>query len=137
MYAFSGLVGVLIQAGGIGPLVKTFGESALVQIGFAAMAAGFVLMSGVYYIPYLLLAIALLTFGHAVLRPSLTSLITKRVARTRQGMVIGLMQSLMSITQIVAPICAGILIQNQFLGTWAWTGGLVCGVGLSLIAAAK
>jgi len=137
VYAFSGLVGVLIQAGGIGALVKTLGESRLVQIGFATMAVGFVVMSGVYYIPYLLLAIALLTFGHAVLRPSLTSLITTRVARTRQGMVIGLMQSLTSIAQIVAPIFAGVLIQNHFLSTWAWAGGLVCGVGLSLIAAAK
>jgi len=137
VYAFSGLVGVLIQAGGIGPLVKTFGESRLVQMGFTTMAVGFVLMSGVFYIPYLLLAIALLTFGFAILRPSLTSLITNRVARTRQGMVIGLMQSLMSIAQIVAPVFAGILIQHQFLSTWAWAGGLVCGIGLSLIASAK
>jgi multidrug resistance protein len=137
VFAFSGLVGILIQAGGIGPLVKTFGESRLVQMGFATMAVGFALMSGVYYIPYLLLSIALLTFGHAILRPSLTSLITSRVARTRQGMVIGLMQSLMSIAQIVAPVFAGILIQNHFLGTWAWAGGLVCGIGLSLIASAK
>jgi hypothetical protein len=46
VFAFSGLIGVLIQGGGIGRLVKTFGESRLVQIGFATMAAGFVLLGG-------------------------------------------------------------------------------------------
>src|SRR5262245_9386372 len=39
--AFSGLIGVLIQGGGIGSLVKAFGENRLVQMGFATMAAGF------------------------------------------------------------------------------------------------
>jgi MFS transporter, DHA1 family, tetracycline resistance protein len=137
LFAFSGLVGILIQGGGIGPLIKTFGESRLVQMGFATMAGGFLVMGSVYYIPYLLLAIALLTFGNAILRPSLTSLITNRVARHRQGMVIGLMQSLMSISQIVAPVFTGILIEHHFLSTWAWAAGAVCGIGLSLIAIAK
>ena len=120
----------------MGRLVKAFGESRLVTIGFTTMAVGFALMSVVSYIPYLLLAITLLNFGNAVLRPSLTSLITRAVARHRQGMTMGLMQSTMSIAQIVAPVVAGTLIGHQFLGTWAWAGGLICGIGLSLIAAA-
>jgi DHA1 family tetracycline resistance protein-like MFS transporter len=129
VFAFSGLIGVLIQGGGIGRLVKTFGESRLVQIGFATMAAGFVLLAGVHAIPYLLVAIALLTFGSAILRPSLTTLITTHTPRHRQGMVIGLMQSLMSIAQIVAPVIAGVLIQTQFLSTWAVAGSLFCAIG--------
>lgn len=137
VFAFSGLVGILIQAVLIGRLVKSLGESRLVQLGFVCMAAGSVLLGGVHYIPYLLLAITFLTFGSAILRPSLTSLITKRVARNRQGMAIGLMQSLMSVSQIVAPVIAGLLIQHHFLSTWAWTGGLVCAIGFSLIAATR
>jgi MFS transporter, DHA1 family, tetracycline resistance protein len=137
VFAFSGLVGILIQGGGITRLVRTFGERRLVEIGFATMAIGFALLGFVYRIPYLLIAIAFLTFGSAVLRPCITSLITTRAARHRQGMVIGLMQSLMSIAQIVAPFIAGALIQHHLLSTWAWAGALVCGVGLSLIATAK
>jgi multidrug resistance protein len=136
VFAYLGLVGIFVQ-GVIGRLVKALGENRLVWIGFATMALGFALMSFVSYIPYLLLAITLLNFGNAVLRPSLTSLITKAVARHRQGMTIGLMQSTMSIAQIVAPVVAGTLIQHQFLGMWAWSGGLICGLGLSLIAAAN
>jgi multidrug resistance protein len=134
VFAFSGLIGVLIQGGGMGHLVKAFGESRLVQMGFAAMMAGFALLAAVRGIPYLLLAIALLTFGSAILRPSLTALITTRAARHRQGMVIGLMQSLMSVSQIVAPVIAGLLIQTQFLSTWAFAGTLFCAIGWTIIA---
>jgi DHA1 family tetracycline resistance protein-like MFS transporter len=133
VFAFSGLVGVLIQGGGMGRLVKAFGESRLVKIGFAAMAAGFALMAAVQGISYLLVAIALLTFGSAILRPSLTALITMRAARHRQGMVIGLMQSLMSVAQIVAPVVAGGLIQAQLLSTWAFAGSIFCTIGWALI----
>src|SRR6516225_325773 len=129
LFAFSGLIGAMIQGGGIGSLVKKFGEGKLVQMGFAGMGLGFALLSGAHQISYLLVAIALLTFGSAILRPSLTSLITTRAARHRQGMVIGLMQSLMSIAQIIAPVIAGVLIQGQLLATWALAGGVFCAAG--------
>jgi len=64
-------------------------------------------------------------------------LITTRAARHRQGMVIGLMQSLMSIAQIIAPVIAGILIQKQYLSIWALAGTTFCAVGWSLIAATR
>jgi MFS transporter, DHA1 family, tetracycline resistance protein len=137
VFAFSGLIGAMIQGGGMGSLVKRFGEGKLVQMGFAGMGLGFALLSGAHQISYLLIAIALLTFGSAILRPSLTSLITTRTARHRQGMVIGLMQSLMSIAQIIAPVIAGILIQKQYLSIWALAGTTFCAVGWSLIAALR
>jgi DHA1 family tetracycline resistance protein-like MFS transporter len=137
VFAFSGLIGVLIQGGGMGRLVKMFGESRLVQIGFATMAVGFALLAGVHGIPYLLVAIALHTFGGSVLRPSLTTLITMSAARHLQGRVLGLMQSLMAIAQIVAPVIAGFLIQSQFLRTWALAGSFFCAVGWALIALVK
>ena len=137
VFAFSGLIGAMIQGGGIGSLVKTFGEGKLVQVGFGSMAVGFALLSGSHQITFLLVAIVFLTFGSAVLRPSLTSLITSRAARHRQGMVIGLMQSLMSIAQIIAPLIAGLLIQKQYLSMWALAGSLFCAIGWSLIATTR
>jgi DHA1 family tetracycline resistance protein-like MFS transporter len=137
VFAFSGLIGVLIQGGGIGSLVKAFGENKLVQAGFATMAIGFVLLSGVHGIPYLLIAIGLLTFGSAILRPSLTTLITMRAPRHRQGHVIGIMQVLMAMAQIVAPVVAGFLIQTQLLSTWAFAGSIFCAIGWGLIASMR
>jgi MFS family permease len=121
----------------MGSLVKRLGEGKLVQMGFAGMGLGFALLAAAHNVSYLLVAIALLTFGSAILRPSLTSLITQRAARHRQGMVIGLMQSLMSIAQIIAPVIAGVLIQKQYLSVWALAGTTFCVVGWSLIAAMR
>jgi MFS transporter, DHA1 family, tetracycline resistance protein len=137
VFAFSGLVGILIQGGGMGRLVKVFGENRLVELGFATMAVAFALLAAIQGIPYMLLAIALLTFGSAILRPSLTTLITLRAARHQQGMVIGLMQVLMSVAQIVAPLICGFLIQGHFLSTWALAGSVFCAIGWSLIAIMK
>jgi MFS family permease len=117
----------------MGRLVKMVGESRLVQLGFATMAVSFALLAGVHGIPLLLAAIGLLTFGSAVLRPSLTSLITMRAARHQQGMVIGLMQSLMAIAQIIAPVIAGFLIQGQLLAVWALAGSVFCATGWAFI----
>jgi hypothetical protein len=52
-------------------------------------------------------------------------------------MIMGLMQSLMSVAQIVAPIIAGFLIQTQFLSTWAVAGSLFCAIGWALIIVIK
>src|SRR6185503_17996165 len=59
VFAFSGLIGVMIQGGGMGSLVKAFGESRLVQIGFATMAAGFALLAAVQGIASMLIGVAL------------------------------------------------------------------------------
>jgi MFS family permease len=129
LFAFSGFIGVLIQGGGMGRLVKTFGESSLVQTGFITMAISFALLAGIHGIPMLLVAIGLLTFGSSVLRPSLTSLITMRAARNRQGMVLGITQVLMAIAQIIAPVIAGFLIQGELLAAWAIAGSIFCVAG--------
>ncbi len=133
VFAYAGLIGVVIQAGFIGKLVHIFGEVHLVKIGYISMFLGFVLLGWVHTIPFLLIAVAILFFGSSVLRPSLMSLITQNTKRSQQGMAVGLTQSLMSVAQITAPMLSGILIQHLFLSLWAWVGALVSGAGLFLI----
>ena len=70
-------------------------------------------------IPSLLAASGIYSYGTGVLRPSLTSLITQKVGREEQGVVLGLTQSLFSIAQITAPVLAGFLIGQQQLAAWA------------------
>ena len=123
---YSGLLGVVVQ-GSIrsGWPVRKFGEVRLVTIGFAAGAIGYALLGFAYGIPVLLLAAAFSSVGNGVVRPSLTSLITQQVRRDEQGVVLGLNQSLQSISQIVGQALAGWLIDRQWLSTWAfWAAGV-------------
>ncbi len=133
VFAYSGLIGLIIQAGLIGVLVKAFGEARLVRAGFVSMLAGFVVMAWAVGLTELLVSITVLSFGSSIVRPSLTSLVTQRVGRNQQGMSMGLMQSLMSTAQIIAPVLAGVLIQRGYLSLWAWVGAAVCGLGMLLI----
>jgi MFS family permease len=132
IFAYVGFLGIILQGGLIGRLVRRFGEVKLVDSGFISATVGFALIGFTYRIPSLLAASTLASFGTGVLRPALTSLITQRAGREEQGVVLGLTQSLMSVAQIVAPIIAGFLIDRQLLTTWALVGAAVSAIGVVL-----
>ncbi len=133
LFAYVGLLGMIIQGALIGRLVKLFGESRLVMTGFFLMGIGFMYLGWTFDIPQLLAAVTITFVGMSVLRPSLTSLITQKAGRRRQGMALGMTQSFMSISQIAAPFLSGFLIQHRFLTPWAWVGVLTSGCGLMLL----
>jgi len=130
IFAYVGLLGIIIQGALIGRLVKRWGEAWLVKIGFLCMGIGFLYLGGSFTVPHLLAAVTIGFVGMSVLRPSLTSLITQKIGRAQQGTVLGLTQSLMSISQVVAPLVSGVLIQHQSLTLWTWIGALSSGSGL-------
>ena len=135
VFAYVGLLAVIIQGGLIGRLVARFGEKKLVRAGFFCMVAGSVLLGFIQTVPLLLVAVTISFFGSSVLRPSLTSRITQRIGKEHQGVVLGVAQSLTSISQIIAPVLSGLLIGHRFLSVWAWTGALFSGIGLLLTQA--
>ena len=129
VFAYVGLLGMIIQGGLIGRLVKWFGESRLVEVGFLSMGIGFAYLGWTFNVPQLLVAVSLTFIGMSILRPSLTSLITQKAGRLRQGIALGTTQSFMSISQITTPFISGLLIQHRLLTFWAWGGVLISGCG--------
>ena len=132
VFAYVGFLGIILQGGLIGRLVRKFGEEKLVFAGFVTATAGFALMGFTYRLPGLLVASSIASFGTGVLRPALTSLITQRAGREEQGVVLGLTQSLMSVAQIIGPVIAGFLIDRGLLTTWALVGAAVSAVGVAI-----
>jgi MFS family permease len=122
--AWVGFLGIIIQGGLVGRLVKRFGELALVRSGFAVTAVTAFWLARITTVPELIANTGVSSFGSGVVRPALTALITHKADKHEQGVVLGLTQSLTSVTQIVAPVLAGALIDRGWLGAWA------CGVGL-------
>ncbi len=119
IFAYAGFLGIVLQGGLIGRLVKRFGDPTLVTAGFISVAMGYGILGVSHGIPLLLVATTLSSFGTGTLRPVLTSLITKATDRGEQGVVLGLAQSLNSIAAILAPIAGGFLIGEGYLSTWA------------------
>ncbi len=137
VFAYVGFLGIILQGALIGRLVKLFGEVRLIRTGFVATSVGFGLLAWTRTLPQLLGASTINSYGMGVLRPSLTSLITQQAGKREQGVVLGLTQSIMSISQIVAPIIAGFLIDRGQLAGWALGVGGVAFLGLILSATAK
>ena len=132
LFAFIGLLGIILQGGLIGWLVRRFGEPALVVSGFAALLAGYGALGLSFTVAALLLTSIVAGYGNGVLRPALTSLITHQADRHEQGGVLGLTQSLTSMASIVAPIVGGVLIQYRLLTAWSWVAAGLAGVGVLL-----
>jgi DHA1 family tetracycline resistance protein-like MFS transporter len=135
VYALVGFLGIILQGGLIGRMVRWWGESRLVTAGFTSGAVGLSLLGLSHGVPGLLGSAAIMSFGMGAVRPALTSMITQRAAREEQGVVLGLTQSLMSIAQIAAPIVGGFMIDHGFLSAWALLGAAIFGSALLVRAA--
>ena len=94
-------------------------------------------MAWTFRIPSMLMVAAVTSLGTGVLRPVFTSLITQKTGRSEQGTVLGLTQSLQSIASIVAPFCAGLLIEKGNLAGWALLAAAFSLIGLLLAFAEK
>jgi MFS family permease len=130
MLGYVGLLGIILQGGLIGRLVKRFGESSLVTAGFISLVVSYAILGPIHDIIPLAVVSTLSSFGNGVLRPSLSSLVSQNAGRHEQGVVLGLSQSLNSVAQILAPILGGILIGRELLTMWAWVAALAALVGL-------
>ncbi len=132
VYAYLGFLGVILQGGLIGRLVKIFGEMNLVRSGFFFAMLGLAALGFTGSIPVMLVVAAAASLGTGMNRPALTSLITQKAARSEQGVVLGLTQSLNSISSICAPAMAGFLIDHSLLAVWALLAAAISGVALFL-----
>jgi len=133
LFTFMGCVSLFVQMGFLKKLSKKFGEEKLVISGFIAMAVGYFIIGETSTMPFLLFAMLLTSFGSSVLRPSLTSQITKNVPRNQQGAILGVTQSLQSMAQIAAPMIGGFMIGKGYLSGWAWTSSFVALLGFFVI----
>ncbi len=131
-FAFAGLVGLVVQGGPFGKMVARFGEHRVAVAGFGFLCAGYLVLGLAETLTLLAVATLLSAFGGTVVRPTLTSLVTRISARNEQGIVLGLMQSLSSLAAISAPPVAGLLIDHDHGRTWAWLAAAVALVGVML-----
>lgn len=130
LFAYSGFIGVIIQGGLLGRLVKRFGEAPLARSGFLCAACGLALLAFSHGLGSLMVAFTAIAYGTGVLRPALTSLVTRHVGRDEQGVILGLTQTLNSASSIVSPLVAGFMIQSEWMNSWALFAGAVSLCGL-------
>ena len=138
LFAYTGVLMVIVQGGLIGRLVPRFGEARLLTIAPFLTALGFLLISGVPLVDgrgvaWMLLIVGCIPMatGHGLTGPNLNALISRQADADGQGMTLGLSQGMGSLARAVGPPIGGLLYD---LGpSWPyWTGaGLFMCIGVA------
>jgi multidrug resistance protein len=127
LFAYSGIIGAIIQGGVIGRMVKALGEPKLIAISLGMVALALGPMPFVHGYPTLLALLALLAIGSALTRPPLFGMLSNLTPAREQGATIGVAQSAGSLARIVGPIFTASLFYTSPALPY-----LICG-GLSLV----
>ena len=109
VFFYVGLLSALMQGGLIGPLTRRFGEERLMLGGLGAIALGLLVLPFAREVPALVVALTALALGMGAMQPSLNSLISRSAEAGEQGEVMGLAQSVGSLSRVLGPIIAGSL----------------------------
>ena len=127
VFAYVGVIIVVIQGGLIRPLVRRFGEPSLVVVGIGLMALGFLLFPLAPYLSLLLLGPMLpISVGNGLNAPSLRALVSRRAKS--QGAALGLSASFDSLARATGPATAGYLYRHAGQTAPYWCAGLVMSV---------
>jgi MFS transporter, DHA1 family, tetracycline resistance protein len=130
-WALAGFFGIFWQGPALGRLAKKFGESLLNRVGFFGYVVGYTILAFCRSIASLGAATAVMSMGSLV-RPALTSLITQATSPEEQGVVLGLTQSLTSVSLIIGPLISGYLIEHELLTQWGLVAAVAAMFGLIL-----
>lgn len=116
LFAFIGILAVILQGGLFGRLAKKFGEPWLVVFGCLLLTIS------LFAVPYvspqsgglagLLIGVAFFALGNSIASPALTSLASKNASDAEQGKALGVMQSGASLARAVGPLIGGFLLNN-------------------------
>ena len=117
LFAYCGVIGVLVQ-GGMGPLVKRFGEAKLIAFSMVLVAISLGWLGFIHQWPPLWIALALLSAGSGLVRAPVFGLISILAPANEQGTTIGVAQSAGSLARITGPVFAATLF--EFHPAWPY-----------------
>jgi len=109
VFAYIGVLTAVMQGGLIGRLTARFGEERLLIVGLTLIALGLALLTFTHDLALLLAAVTGLALGLGAMQPSLNSLISRRAGAEEQGEVMGVAQSIGSLSRVLGPLLAGAL----------------------------
>ena len=111
IFAFAGICGVLVQGFLISPLVKRFGEAFLCITGIIFISIGMLSVAISYFNYHAYISMSLIAFGLGFFLPTISTLIVNIVSEDRRGWVLGVNQSVSSLSRIIGPAIAGFLFE--------------------------
>jgi MFS transporter, DHA1 family, tetracycline resistance protein len=133
VFSYVGILSALLQGGLIGRLTRLFGEERLLFCGLALIGAGLLTLPFARNLAVLAPGLSALAIGMGLTQPSLNSLISRRAGREEQGEVLGVSQSVGSLSRVLGPAAAGFFF-GEFGRNAAFFWGAVLVVAALLVA---
>lgn len=134
VFAYIGVIAVLMQTVVIRRLSARFPDRALAAAGLGLMALGFLATAFAYDSLTLYLASTLTPMGSGLTTPTLTSMLSGEVSSREQGWILGASQSFASLARIAGPVWAGLVYDHISQGAPYWTGSIWLVVTLLVLA---
>lgn len=107
LFAYLGVMGVIVQGGLVGKLSARFGENRLLLGGYLMQAPALLWIPFMPSTGWLVVVLAVMAMGGGVAGPSLNGLLSKLVPPDRRGEVFGVTQSLGSLARVLGPAWGG------------------------------
>jgi len=135
-YLYVGVCAVFIQGFLFGKLQPRFGERILTIFGLTFMVIGLAGMALATSAWMLYPAVTIVALGTGTSIPSLTALVSLRVSESGQGRLMGGMQTLLSLTNIVGPTLAGVTFELIGFSAPYFLGSIlsICALGVAWMA---
>lgn len=109
IFAAMGLLMALFH-GAVGPISRRLGDRAMVLLGLLLLGGGLFVAPIIPILWFLLSALAVATFGRALVHPGILSLMSAQSrARGETGQLMGILTSASSLGRIVGPAIGGII----------------------------
>jgi MFS family permease len=109
LLALMGIIMVGMQGGAIGRLAKRYGELRLIIAGFLICGLGLVCFGVSPTMALVVASLSVLSLGHGMLHPSLSSLASLGASPERRGATMGVFQSAGSLARVLGPPAAGLV----------------------------
>ncbi len=133
LFAVIGGVSIFIKGLILPQLLKRFNEDKLRIWGAILIVLSLVITPFIQFGYLLTISTIMFTFGASILRPSLTAHISRNAPEKKQGEMMGITDSLGSISQIIGPFVGGFLIKNFFPGSLGIAAASIMMIGLVIL----
>ncbi len=133
VFAYVGMLSAVLQGGLIGRLTRRFGEERLLLCGLALIGVGLLVLPLARDLAMLGVGVSGLALGMGLTQPSLNSLISRRAGREEQGEVLGVSQSVGSLSRVLGPATAGLFFAEFGRQAAFFWGAALVGIALVVV----
>lgn len=137
LFAFMGLVAIVVQGGLVRRLAPILGDRRTALIGLPLGALGYILIPFAGHAAWVFPAIGLCGLGMGLAGPPLSSLLSRAAPHDARGEVMGASQSASSLALVIGPLVAGALYDHVGFGWPFYTAGAIVLLTIILISAVR